>query len=198
MKVRDSQTTRAMLYVALGAVALAIVEALPSDLYAHAPATPREVVRIAHESPMPAPVELTNDSFSSPILARHISGGLALGGQPALRSSEPLSPLQGMPLPNVGPARPFQERNVSSQAPEIGNSDRQQEREPKRTILLTGIVQAGDLEALIAVDGKDCLPCRVGEQLGPGIKLLAIKDSKAVIGLGHQRKVIYLGQVTEL
>jgi hypothetical protein len=187
-----------MLYVALGAVALAIVEALPSDLYAHAPAAQKEVARTAHEEPIPAPVEIVGDSFSSPILARHVAVPASLGLQPTVGPVEPVTPLPGVTFSGVGPSRQGQGPRMSLGTPENRGTDRQLKRDSTRTILVTAIVQAGDLEALIAMDGKDSQAHRVGDQLGPGIKLIAIKDSKVVIGLGHQRKVIYLGQVTEL
>lgn len=198
MKLGDPQTTRTVLYVAAAAVVFGLIEMIPSPSTApDVPTAPPRSAAARPERPE-TPISVTGDPFSSPLLAKSVSG-------PAMsRPSGSFSPILVRdpaaigPLPDVAGRRPPAVGPVGPAAPENGGKTRKEERVVKRTILLSGIVTVGAPVALISIMGEESRTFRIGEQLVPGIKLLAIQDSEAVIGIGHQRKVIHLGQVSEL
>ena len=198
MKAGDARSTRILFFVAVAAIAFGVIEAIPSGAREREADVIRPAERTAVSAPATAPLEVSNDAFSSPILARRerIDTRPSLTG--GMRAVEPFIPQIGGMLPGSAAVSPPGEVTGKPASPVNAETTRQMERAPKRTILLTGIVTVGDPVALIAVDGKDSRTFRIGEQLGPGIKLLAVEDRRAVIGFEHQRKVIYLGQVTEL
>ena len=198
MKAGDPRTTRIILYVAVAAIGFAAIEALPQSGRETRATASRSVLHAIAQVERVEPSLVSNDAFSSAILARQPRVPTELRGLRGSSGSEPLNPRMFGVLPDSGVGPTLKQPGGKPAAPESRGTTRQVERAVKRTILLTGIVTVGDPVALIAVDGKDSRTCRVGEQLGPGIKLLAIEDRGAVIGLEHQRKVIHLGQVTEL
>jgi hypothetical protein len=198
MKLGDPQTTRTVLYVAAAAVVFGVIEMIPSPEGAPAPAAAPPRSAAARPERTETPLSVTSDPFSSPLLAKSVKSPVV--GRPSGSFSPilvrdpgaigPLPDVRGMRPPASGPAGPV--------APENGGKTRKEERVVKRTILLSGIVTVGAPVALISIMGAESRTYRIGEQLVPGIKLLALQDSEAVIGIGHQRKVIHLGQVSEL
>jgi hypothetical protein len=195
MKVGDPKTARLLVIVAIGAIVFVVIQLLPSK------GTARNDSARAAGTAEPAlaveglPETVANDSFSSPMLAR--SAAQPEGRQEG-EGMRPLSPgvtgLLPSPMPNLSGGSKGGPINLAS-----GDEKPPQEPEkPKRTALLSGVVSVDVAVAFIALDGKESRGCRAGELLGPGIKLLAIKENTAVLSLAGRRIVLEMGQVTEL
>jgi hypothetical protein len=195
MKAGDPKTVRLLMIAAVGALGFVVIQLLPSKDIAKlnaAQATDAAVPALVAEG---LPGTVTNDSFSSPMLAR------SMGQTEEQREGEGTQPLfPGMtgllpsPTPNApGETKggPIELRSDEAKPPPAAEK-------PKRTALLNGVVSVDDAVAFIAIDGKESRECRVGELLGPGVRLLAIKDNTAVLSLAGRRVVLEMGQVTEL
>jgi hypothetical protein len=195
MKVGDPKTARLLIFVAIGAIGFVVIQVLPSNGGGNRAAATATESSEPDQGVAGLSEAVAADSFSSPLLARTAA---KTEEQPEASNVRPLNPgiTGALPIPmntSFGGSDPIKLEPTGSKetgppAPE----------KPKRTVLLSGIVSVDSPVAFIALDGKESRGCRVGERLASGIKLLSIDDNTAVLSVGGRRKVLSLGQVTEL
>ncbi len=193
MKMGDPKTARILFVVAIGAVGFVLIQVLPAAGAERRGAGPQPADAAAAGGSKTLSSEVPSDSFSSPLLTKTTARTDIESGAPVVR---PVSPYGNGLLP--GPMPDLTGRLAIDGVRSAPEAKPPPPQPPKRTICLSGVVCASAPVAFLSVDGKDSRDCRPGDLVGPGIRLLEVKESTVILSVAGKRRVLNLGQVTEL